>query len=269
MSIPAADSTIPAKKRQGPAVTWRVAYASVTGRGHLKAGTRCQDAAAVCRVGGATAICVCDGAGSAPRSHLGAAAVAEAIAAFLAIEAGLGRIGKLTSDLIVAKALQAIEQVANENGGEWSDYACTLLGLAFDGDKVLTIHLGDGVIAAVQSGFPYALSKPDNGEFANETFFVTSPDAVERTRLRLSMVPPEITSFALMTDGAQASLYNRLTGEVSRAVEQMASWLDEDSEESVANSLRQVIARRLAPRTHDDCTVVVVRRARSNEAVTM
>jgi len=44
-------------------------------------------------------------------------------------------------------------------------------------------HLGDGMAFSIENGVGEVASWPENGEFANETFFVTANDAIKRLRL--------------------------------------------------------------------------------------
>lgn len=238
---------------------WKVAFASASGRLHLTTGVPCQDAAAVARRGSTLAVAVADGAGSATLSHLGAQVVTHAVAAFLCRKAkGVTR-GAVGAEAILTCAREAIRIACDQHGGTLQDYACTLLAVVLTDNKGAAIHLGDGVIAVVRRAGAQVLSAPDNGEFVNETVFVTSPSAVQHLRITL-FDTTDITGLSLMTDGAQASLYSRHSGEVSPAVEQMVNWLDEGTEEEVSQHLLRNIVKHLLPRTSDDCTVLIIRR---------
>jgi hypothetical protein len=251
----------PDRRRGAPPSAWRAAHAAVTGAGHIRSGIPCQDAAATASAPGAVAICVCDGAGSAARSDQGAAEVARAVAAYLAARGPEIAATPVWRGAILKAALAAVEGLVRDLGGEPGDYACTLLGVVVTADKVVTVHVGDGVIAWVNRGTPETLSGPDNGEYANVTVFVTTPGAERRTRLQVHGLPPQVGTIALMTDGAQASLYDKRRGVPSMVVEQLAAWLDEHDESAVSRQLAETIQKHLIPRTHDDCTVAVLRRA--------
>jgi len=244
--------------------SWKIAAASVTGRSHRSAAIPCQDASAFRTRGPAIAAVVTDGAGSARLSHLGAPAVAGAVADWLVDNASALLAGRAGAAEIIAAARAAIERQVAEHGGEPRDYACTLVGLLLKGEQGAAVHLGDGAIAAVRGGEPRLVSGPDNGEFANETVFVTSSRAQASLRVTRFHMDPGVTSFALMTDGAQASLLDRRTGRVSRVVEQVAAWLDTGSEEAVSANLARNIETYLVPRTTDDCTLLVLRRAQQS-----
>lgn len=239
---------------------WRAACVSVRGRAHVASGERCQDAWAISRERNSLGVCLCDGAGSARLSDLGAKAVSHKVAWQLSLHGPDPTSGLDDSDVITL-ALEAIQEEAELHGGSPEDYACTLVGLAVRGDRAISVHIGDGLIAAVEAGLPRVLSPPDNGEFANETVFVTSRNAASRLRLKCHELSPLLTSFVLMTDGAQAALYDKKTGTVAQAAEQMASWLDEAHENKVRTALRQTLRDNIIPATGDDCTLAIVRRS--------
>jgi transposase-like protein len=251
-----------AMKSAFEAINWKAAHASVVGSKHLKAGFRCQDASAikVNQAKDALAACVCDGAGSARYSDLGAEAVANAVTKLLCEKANKFISNTLAEADILKTARAAIDEQVKIHGGEVKDYACTIVALLVTNEKAVTAHLGDGVIAMVEDSSPRVLSSPDNGEFANQTFFVTSSSAPHRMRVNVIPISPLVKSFALMSDGAQASLYDKKNNIVSSVVEQMASWLDDAPAEEVNLGMQSAIQDSLIPKTDDDCTVAVIRR---------
>lgn len=207
-------------------------------------------------------MCVCDGAGSASRSEVGAKAVAKGIAVFLYQNSEELLQGQIPASKVVGHAKEIIHLLAKALGGNPQDYACTLLGVLLSGHQAVSVHVGDGVIAMVEEGRPTIVSTPDNGEFANTTTFVTSSKAVERARFGAIKIGPLVTSFILMTDGPEAVLYDKREAKVSQVTEQIASWLDQQSEEEVSSAMKQVIQNHILPSTEDDCTLAVIRRSR-------
>lgn len=92
--------------------------------------------------------------------------------------------------------------------------ASTLLFVAINGDRYITGHIGDGFIAALMSvpddeekAIPF--SYPKNGEYANETFFVTDANMEENFELDAGSISEKgIMAFSLMSDGAADGLWN-------------------------------------------------------------
>ena len=84
------------------------------------------------------------------------------------------------------------------------ELACTLLVIAAWDDVVAVAHLGDGAAVARRSGSDalFVLSGPDRGEFANETWFLTSPGWQDRVRV---IVEEGVDAFCAFTDGCEAA----------------------------------------------------------------
>src|SRR5690606_42119695 len=66
-------------------------------------------------------------------------------------------------------------------GCTFAELASTFLAVAVSAERFLVVHIGDGVIGYVKNGELRVISAPDNAEFANQTTFVTSPDAASRS----------------------------------------------------------------------------------------
>lgn len=196
---------------------WRVVAASATGRAHLDRNLPCQDAFASTCVGEVLVAAVCDGAGSASHSDAGARLVAAQVVATLAGQpslqgdpAGLGveavrplvegAIALAREQLAVAAAAQRIRLV---------DFACTLVGVIANAEGGWFFHLGDGVAACEfrDETQPNAVSLPANGEYANETWFVTGGNW--REQVRLTRFEGQAQAVVLMFDGAQPFAMNR------------------------------------------------------------
>src|SRR5688572_30900211 len=105
---------------------WRVFAAAATGKSHLDGGIPCQDAFFSALVGDTLVAAVCDGAGSQPLSHLGAAAVSQGVVQALAqrLEGGgslpfddATAVHAVVSDAI-ATVRNALERVAVYDGSE-------------------------------------------------------------------------------------------------------------------------------------------------------
>ncbi|MDR2837990.1 MAG: protein phosphatase 2C domain-containing protein [Azonexus sp.] len=182
--------------------------ASATGRAHLDGGLPCQDAHAFVQTGQALVAVVCDGAGSAAHSDVGAQQVSRSVATALAAALQTGPLALSDAALrpVIETTLDnAREQLtlqAARQGLNLSDYACTLVGVVAEPHGGWFFHIGDGVAACVfQGDLPDAVSLPANGEYANETWFVTSSDW--REQLRLDRFEGAVQALVLMSDGVQ------------------------------------------------------------------
>jgi hypothetical protein len=187
---------------------WKHASASVTGKSHSNRGEEGQDA---CRAGivhlpdaeffiGIAA----DGAGSTTEGGRGAEIACGTL--FLRIAAALQEQGSLTTiteDDVrtwVTAAREAIAADAQEQEKRLREYACTVLGAAAGNGRALFFQIGDGAIVTGHKDAFEAVFWPDQGEYANTTFFITDEQYLDRLRIVSSDTPEEI---ALFTDGLQ------------------------------------------------------------------
>ncbi len=191
---------------------WRVYAASAVGKSHLDKGIPCQDAFAQAVEGNMLVAAVCDGAGSAAHSDVGAAYAARFLvdgvcSKVRAYGERLARDEDLAAIVLgsgIALLRHIFNDMARQNGTLIIDYACTLVGVIASPAGGLLFHVGDGIgvvsFDAEDSGT--VLSLPENGEYANETFFITS----ERweSHLRLTPFQGPVRRVALMSDGAQS-----------------------------------------------------------------
>lgn len=256
-------------------------------------GVPCQDQVLYIRFPNGTDVgALADGAGSARLSHYGAQVVVEAASQLIAQE--FDRIFRATNNLgtvrgeVVGHLQSALSEAAmaglditdsdRERLGfpprdasprmscAVSDLASTLLLVAVKDDRFVALHLGDGVLGAemvLPSGrkVEYPLGRPDNGEFANETTFISSRSAASALRIyrgRLETTARTISGFILMSDGPETSLYHKrdrtLAPACAKLLEACRSIPSEVMQEHLEATLRDVIV----PRTDDDCSLVLL-----------
>ena len=182
---------------------WRVFGASVTGKAHLDKDIACQDAHAHAVVNDVLVAVVCDGAGSARLSEQGAQFVATH-----AVQALAGRLeqGATVQDLqdgalagTLAQVRAALDDIAGAASATLDDYASTVVGVVMGPDAGFFFHLGDGLGVAQRMDGGELISLPANGEYANETYFISG--ARWREQLRLLAIPQAVRGVVLMSDG--------------------------------------------------------------------
>ena len=204
---------------------WLITAAAVPGKSHLDAGIPCQDAWQVATTadGRWLAGAVSDGAGSAARAAEGAAFVtAEVVAALIAETARIDTRGPgvWLKDRVHAILIDVRERL-RDMGSDIADFHCTLVGVLIGPTGGFFFHVGDG--AALASGAlldgPGAgdrklqlwdkviLSEPENGEYINETFFVTEDNWDKH--LRSTVLSEDLDIIALMSDGAMPLVLQR------------------------------------------------------------
>jgi len=193
----------------GPA-PWRTVCASVTGDSHVARGAGSDDAFAVATAGQWFAAVSCDGAGSAKHSGEGAQLISRHIVDRLC-ETLPERDPAVPLRRLIATALEqardTLAERADAEGNALHDFHTTVVGCVGRPGRALMFQIGDG--AGIAFGLDRSqperptwrhlrTSAPENGEYANETFFIT--EAQWRERLRFTFVPaPDCV--ALMSDG--------------------------------------------------------------------
>jgi len=239
---------------------WKSGCAYVRGRSHIKEDVPCQDRAKGMEKDGVALIALADGAGSAKCSHIGAELAIEAVSAELT--AGFDEALSLQEEDIAAgwldRILASLESTADANGMVAADYASTLLVVAVKGDSYIAGHLGDGLIAVEREELE-VLSHPENGEYANSTYFTTSRDAEARLRIYRGNVE-DIKAFFLMSDGTAAAMHRRTDDTLAPALKTISGWFMEHSVETIEQALHQNLEQVIKNKTFDDCSIAVMRR---------
>ena len=247
---------------------WQTQTGCVTGRGHQRQGISCQDRALSMRRNGVTAIALADGAGSAVLLHEGAECAVQTVCELLCenFDALFGaRSPAEVRHFLLSGVRVRIQERAGELNAEYGQLACTLLAVAVRSDAYLLFHVGDGVICCQKSGKLLVASAPQNGEFANTTTFVTSPDALVHSRA-LRGVQPKIEGFSLMSDGCEAALYHKGKSKLAPLLSKLFLRLQLLSSEASQEMLETVMERTIAERTRDDCSIaLLVRNTRRSD----
>ncbi len=184
---------------------WRVVGATVAGTSHQKLGQPCQDAAGWalgpdrCLI-----IAVADGAGSAKLGGEGAQLAVSTAVNYLAGRKSLGSGDSSKKDLVSAleRAISALTSDAEKRDVELRDLATTLILVQATPNSVTALQVGDGsaIIGDLQSGV-VGLTKPQVGEYINETSFITANDAMERVETVTHQ--GSVSGGAVFSDGLQ------------------------------------------------------------------
>ena len=241
---------------------WHIHTSSVTGRNHQRKGTPIQDRTCVRTEGGVTAVALADGAGSASLSQEGAEAAVQRTCQFLCQNFDALYCAETPVALrraILVQAVEALVQRAGELGAPAQELACTLMAVAVKGDRYLIFHVGDGVVVYQKEGKVKAASVPWNGEFANHTVFLTSPDALQRSK-GYRGIQPKLEGFCLMSDGSGAALYEKRKerpAPILKILLQQTQLLGNDIAAEILESVMQKI---VSPRTQDDCSLILLTR---------
>lgn len=239
---------------------WKFSGCEVQGRGHIKKQVPCQDKTKVIFDNGTYVVALSDGAGSAPLSHYGAAAVVDGITQLLSEKFDdlySREDGRLVKLAIMEQLNHVIHTQAESLGCEPKDLAATVLAVAVNNDRFVIAHIGDGVIGYLDGNVLKVASAPANGEHANETYFVTSHDAVNQMRIFKGNIK-NIAGFVLMSDGTEQSLYNKKNNALSPAVIKLMQRNILLSEDAMRTQLEATFQNVIAQKTQDDCSIALL-----------
>ncbi|MFN8303560.1 MAG: PP2C family serine/threonine-protein phosphatase [Saprospiraceae bacterium] len=240
---------------------WKIAGSSVIGLSHIKNNIPCQDHISILDNDDCFCISLADGAGSAKFAELGASIVTSKTCELIlqyfdkffldeAKEVREKIIHVLRTNLgMQAKVKEAVKR----------DFASTLLFVAVKGENFIAGHIGDGIIGYVKGNELITLSPPENGEYINETYFVTSNNYQRNLRLFKGEVQ-NINGFVLMSDGTCESLFDKANRSLAPVVKEIIEWLDENSIEVVTNALKSNLEEVIRNKTLDDCSLAIMKK---------
>ena len=238
---------------------WCTLQCAVQGKGHLKTGTPCQDKTFSIVKGSCTVCALADGAGSASLSHFGAESVTKTICNYMAdnFESIINEDGVAVKQNILAVVGDSLNALCLEKKCTIKELASTLLFVAEKAGTFIICHIGDGVIGYVKNDKVFVASHPENGEFANTTVFTTSSDVIASMKIIKGNLN-QISGFILMSDGTEASFYNKrdkvLSPSLTRLIK-LASVCDAGYMSRMLNSTFENLVKQ---KTSDDCSIVLM-----------
>lgn len=222
---------------------WRCFVSSVAGKYHLEQNNPNQDSAYfIQQAADYTVAVVCDGAGSAIYSEIGAKTVAQETCRLISLALEQGPPSATLWIDSLAQVRTQLEEFAVTNGHTLKDYSCTVVGLCLWQDRGWFFHVGDGFALCQQNSESTIISHPENGEFSDETYFLTSPHW--REHCRITELPPQNSGaiIGLMSDGSAPFVINRSkTGFFSEFISPVVNYLNsvnvEQGNEALSNLL--------------------------------
>jgi hypothetical protein len=245
---------------------WRVVAASVCGTSHLKTQQLCQDAHHWQLLSDNVLVAAAaDGAGSASQGKVGAMIAVETAIENISMKeitrdalADDEIVRSLLSDAILA-ARKAVEDEAAASNKQLQDLATTLIVVVATPEVVAVAQIGDGVAVAKDSmGNLLALTMPDNGEYINETTFLTSPGALETAQMKLWR--EAIVNVGVLTDGLQMLALNMVVGEPHKPFFfPLFDFVANTQDKTVAKEqlVKFLGSERITQRTDDDLTLII------------
>ena len=239
---------------------WRVFAASAIGKGHIDGGLPCQDASGSASDNERLVAVVCDGAGSVSKSDIGAKACVDSLCKFLS--AVVGSSSASITPSVIEQAVEVtraqLQLRADELGLPVRELACTVVGVVLFQDGGYLFHIGDGMAVVELADNSTILSLPENGEYSNETYFVTGDDWLPH--LRTTSFSGTIRCISLMSDGAMPFAVSKgKTGMSGPFIDPVRSYLTTVSEAEGSEALLATISsERTWSITSDDKSLLLI-----------
>lgn len=196
---------------------WKIIGTSARGDAHIKSDLPCQDHHHFEKNDNLLVAIVCDGAGSAKKAEIGAQYGSEFLSIEILEEINNSNYAILKTEqefrsLVESKIESLREKISSEaaaNQLQIYDYHATLVGMAIGIDGGYFFHIGDGAAIALNRNRSevVAYSKPENGEFSDQTYFYTVDDW--KNHLRITPIKPEASIIMLMSDGTMPFCLNK------------------------------------------------------------
>jgi hypothetical protein len=236
-------------------MTWKVFVAAATGKSHLDGNTPCQDAVHYLQLDAGFVGVVCDGAGSASHGRQGADFIARALTERIGqqlrsgwLDPGMPPVGRECLLAVIETVRDALERTSLAQQCELRDFACTLVGCASTHSGGCFFHIGDGFAVHRSNGGQTLLSLPENGEFSDETYFVTQDNWRDHLRVTVLPAAPSGSLIGLMSDGTSPFAIDRgRTGFYGPFIDPVVRFLADATEQDGSRALLDVLA---SERTH-------------------
>ena len=238
---------------------YKVASATQQGTSHVKNGNLpCQDFVLSRFSNNIIFLGLADGAGSKSQSQDGAKYILDVLSMELTTNLDF----YLKSDDIRLYLTEFIETslqlYANNNDITFDELDSTLLVVLIYKGKYLLLHIGDGLIVSIDiNNDLQILSYPENGEYANETYFTTTTSYKERLRILQGHSNDISNGLLLCSDGIEDLLYNYQTLQVVPIAKTIINWLDNESEDTVSDILLHNLKNNFSQRSDDDLSIII------------
>lgn len=239
---------------------WKMVNYEVCGRSHHSKNTPCQDKTVAKEINGTYCIALADGAGSAKLSHHGANIVVNSTVDYLTenFDSLIDNInGVIVKQEIVKQIIEKLRANAEKYKCELKDLASTLLFVAIKDNRFIIGHIGDGIIGYLKNDDILVASKPNNGEFVNSTFFVTSSEVIKNMKLIKGEIK-DITGFVLISDGSADSFYIKREEQLSNTIKKIIKWTSALEYKKIHELIKDSFDNLVIKNTTDDCSIAII-----------
>ena len=236
---------------------------SLVGFSHIKKKIPCQDGHAFKSYDNNYILAVTDGAGSSKYSHLASKFITKKLVDNLDPSELFEKTNKIKFKLklidLINKSFEELiaREISNIPDIKISDLATTLILVIGDKERGYIFHVGDGAALILDSNNMenFILSEPMNGQYANETYFITMKNWEDY--LRISEFNIKFDSIFLFSDGVTpfSLIKNKkpFTKFLLPLINHIKKYKNEDYMKGITNTLNSEKARKT---TDDDKTIV-------------
>ncbi|WP_419763950.1 MAG: protein phosphatase 2C domain-containing protein [Arcobacter sp.] len=239
---------------------YKIASAITQGVSHKKTNTKCQDAILTLKKDNFIFLGVADGAGSKKEAYTASWFILNILA--LEFENKLDKY--LDSKNINEKILSFLESslyiLSKYSKLEFEELSSTLLFALILENEYIIGHIGDGIIVNItQDNRLNILSKPENGEFSNETYFCNTIKYKNRLRIYRGDVADIHNGLLLCSDGVEDAIYDYNNDKVIDVCSKFINWLDSYEEEKVCHALQHNLENNVSRVSNDDLSVILLK----------
>ena len=230
----------------------KTAVAVQCGTGPLMQNLPCQDSAVGTSEPPCAAIALCDGAGSREHSERAAQCLSKWAADWL--PKAFDELYNLPPDKLISCILQEGMAQLSKLNMTADECLCTFLAFARHEDgRWIAAHIGDGYILTPDT----VLSYPENGMYANETYFFSGPYAAQHLRVSKGY-DSAVTAVLLTSDGCGDALYDHSADCPAPAVRKLCAGLEIHTQLEAEQALACNLAEVFAGRSNDDLSLALL-----------
>ena len=240
---------------------WNIVGSAVRGTYHEKINRPCQDFFSYYKSPELTIICLADGAGIYENSNLGAKKSCEFLINYFKdnYKSIFNNDLEVFKQEFITDIQKHLLDFATQMNIDNKELSSTLLFTAVYRNNYIVGHIGDGVIGAFNSDSLMMLSKPENGEFINQTYFTTSENCLSHFRINsYKFKNNQPLGFIIMSDGTAESLYDRKKNIFSHGVLKLFYWMSNTKAREMKNLLTENQKNVFRKKTHDDCSIILM-----------
>lgn len=239
---------------------WKTISYEARGKSHIKSGVVCQDKTYKLCDGEYSSVALADGAGSAKFSQFGAEVACKTICEY--VNQYFEELYIIDDALVVKRRiidaiLENLKVETIKNNCRIEELSSTLLFASIKNGRVIAFHLGDGAIGYIKGNELKLLSKPNNGEFANATYFVTTKHAAEQSKI-IRGNATGIKGFILLSDGSTNSFYDKQNQKMTSGAKRLIEWTRFMYEDKMLAVVKDVFESKIVNKTTDDCSIAML-----------